>query len=92
MHNNYAKMACIFKHFAETTIKIPSYHITDGTAFYDIHVTVAQVNWTVQHRFKEFVELNDKLVTGHSISSDLLPPKKVGVCNVFIQIFVDETF
>lgn len=70
-------MACILKHFADTTIKIPSYNLVDGTAFYDIHVTVGKIIWTVQHRFKEFDELNEKLVTGHSISSDLLPPKKV---------------
>ncbi len=70
-------MACILKHFAETTIQIPKYQLVDGTTFYDIHVNVGKINWTVQHRFKEFVELNDKLVTGHSISSDLLPPKKV---------------
>lgn len=70
-------MACILKHFAETTIKIPKYNLVDGTTFYDIHVTVGTINWTVQHRFKEFVELNEKLVTGHTISSDLLPPKKV---------------
>ncbi|KAG4080313.1 hypothetical protein HA402_010805 [Bradysia odoriphaga] len=70
-------MACILKHFAETTIKIPHYHLVDGTTFYDIHVAVGKVNWTVQHRFKEFDELNEKLVTGHSISSDLMPPKKV---------------
>ncbi|KAJ6636074.1 Nischarin, partial [Pseudolycoriella hygida] len=74
---DYVIMACILKHFAETTIKISNYHIVDGTTFYYIHVTVGKVNWMVQHRFKEFVELNDKLVTGHGISSDLLPPKKV---------------
>lgn len=73
----YVIMACILIHFSDTTIKIPNYHLVDGTTFYDIHVTVGKVNWTVQHRFKEFVELNEKLVTGHSISSDLLPPKKV---------------
>lgn len=81
-------MACILKHFAETTIKIPEYHLIEGTAYYDIHVTVGKVTWTVQHRFKEFAELNEKLVTGHGISSDLLPPKKVSSLEAtFIYIF-----
>lgn len=51
--------------------------ISIGTTFYDIHVTVGSVNWTVRHRFKEFVDLHNKLVNGQSIGRDLLPPKKV---------------
>lgn len=50
-----------------------------GTTYYNIHVAIGSVNWTVRHRYKEFVELHSKLVSGQSISRDLLPPKKVCV-------------
>lgn len=48
-----------------------------GTTFYNILVSIGNVNWTVRHRYKEFVELHTKLVNGQSIGRDLLPPKKV---------------
>lgn len=48
-----------------------------GTTYYNIHVSIGSVNWTVRHRYKEFVELHTKLVNGQSIGRDLLPPKKV---------------
>lgn len=48
-----------------------------GTTYYNIHVSIGTVNWTVRHRYKEFVELHSKLVNGQSIGRDLLPPKKV---------------
>lgn len=70
-------MACFLKYLKETSISIPNNVDVNGVTHYDIHVNVGGVTWTVQHRFREFVELNDKLVSGHSISKDLLPPKKV---------------
>lgn len=51
-----------------------------GTTFYDIHISVGSVNWTVRHRYNEFVDLHLKLVNGQSIGRDLLPPKKVNKC------------
>lgn len=50
-----------------------------GTTYYNILVTIGSVNWTVRHRYKEFVDLHSKLVNGQSIGRDLLPPKKVNI-------------
>lgn len=50
-----------------------------GTTYYNIQVSIGTVNWTVRHRYKEFVELHSKLVNGQSIGRDLLPPKKVNI-------------
>lgn len=70
-------MACFFNHPNDTTIKIPRNIDINGITFYDIHITIGSISWTVQHRYKEFVELHEKLVSGQSIARDLLPPKKV---------------
>lgn len=71
-------MACFLKCMNETVITVPRHVDINGTTFYDIQIAVGpSISWTVQRRFREFVDLNDKLVSGHSISRDLLPPKKV---------------
>lgn len=54
-----------------------SIFIFSGTTFYNIHISIGNVYWTVRHRYKEFVDLHAKLVNGQSIGRDLLPPKKV---------------
>lgn len=78
-------MACFLKcQPDETKITIPSYVDNNGITYYDIHINVGNVMWTVQHRYSEFVDLNEKLVSGHSISRDLLPPKKVRTLNIII--------
>ncbi|XP_031621376.1 nischarin [Contarinia nasturtii] len=81
-------MSCYFKHQQETTITIPSNVDISGTTYYNIHVSIGNVNWTVRHRYKEFVELHTKLVNGQSIGRDLLPPKKV-IGNRSLQ-FLDQ--
>lgn len=70
-------MACFLNHVNETTIKIPRNIDINGITYYDIHINIGFVSWTVQHRYKEFVDLHEKLVSGQSIARDLLPPKKV---------------
>lgn len=62
-----------------------------GTTFYNIHVAIGTVNWTVRHRFKEFVDLHSKLVNGQSIGRDLLPPKKVNKSDIFCMFDVWNT-
>lgn len=56
---------------------IQTFILLIGTTFFNIHVSIGNVHWTVRHRFKEFVDLHAKLVNGQSIGRDLLPPKKV---------------
>lgn len=49
----------------------------DNVTYYKITVKVGPVEWNVSHRYSDFVELHDKLVTDHEVAKDLLPPKKV---------------
>lgn len=79
-------MSCYMKASQETTITIPNNVDINNVTYYNILVSVGNVNWTVRRRFKEFVDLHTKLVSGQSIGRDLLPPKKV---NEFISILVE---
>lgn len=73
-----AKMSCFLKCAADTSVTIPNHIANNGITYYLLQVCVGPtISWTVQRRYKEFVDLNDKLISGHSISKDLLPPKKV---------------
>lgn len=49
----------------------------DSVTYYKIVVKVGPVQWDVYHRYSDFVELHDRLVTDHGVSKELLPPKKV---------------
>lgn len=70
-------MSNYYKNPLETTIAIPKVDLIDGTAFYNIQVTCFHnCEWTVSRRYRDFDELNEKLVN-YSISKDLLPKKKV---------------
>lgn len=61
----------------ETSITIPTVTLIDNKAFYNINVTCFHnCEWTIQRRYSDFDNLNDKLVN-YSISKDLLPKKKV---------------
>lgn len=66
-----------FQFFTRKSKIINDFFFSIGTTYYDIHISVGNVSWTVRKRFKEFVELHNKLVSGQSIGRDLLPPKKV---------------
>lgn len=70
-------MSCFLKYSPETDITIPQFIDINGITYYDIKITVGNVYWNVQHRFRQFVDLHEKLISGRSISRDLLPPKKV---------------
>lgn len=70
-------MSNYYKNPLETTISIPNVDLIDGTAFYNIQVTCFHnCEWTVSRRYRDFHELNEKLIN-YSISKDLLPKKKV---------------
>lgn len=72
-------MSCYFRQNSDCEITIPKYNEAAGTGiiYYDIKVRVAQVEWMVERRYKDFDQLNEKLVEEISISKKLLPPKKV---------------
>uniref|UniRef100_A0A182MPK8 PX domain-containing protein n=1 Tax=Anopheles culicifacies TaxID=139723 RepID=A0A182MPK8_9DIPT len=64
-------------HANETTISIPRIITVDSVNYYEILVKCGQVMWTVNHRFRDFAELHDRLVSERGVSKDKLPPKKV---------------
>ncbi|KAK0183125.1 hypothetical protein PV327_001195 [Microctonus hyperodae] len=70
-------MASLLLNQENITIKIPSYEIIDGVTYYIIEVKVDDVNWTLKHRYNEFAELHEILVSEHCVEKDLLPPKKL---------------
>lgn len=70
-------MSCYFRQNSDTDIAIPKYVESSGVTYYTIKVRVAQVEWLVERRYKDFDELNEKLVEEIAISKKLLPPKKV---------------
>ncbi|XP_041784192.1 nischarin-like isoform X2 [Anopheles merus] len=64
-------------HANETTISIPRIITVDSVNYYEILVKCGQVMWTVNHRYRDFAELHDQLVSERGVSKDKLPPKKV---------------
>ncbi|XP_034245419.1 nischarin [Thrips palmi] len=62
-----------------TKVYIPEVELQQPENYmvYQIAVEVGPVSWRVPHRYKDFVELHDKLVADHGVTKDLLPPKKV---------------
>lgn len=70
-------MACYLKNKHNTSISIGQVELFDNYMLYQITVDVGSTSWKVSHRYSEFVELNDKLISDYGVSKDLLPPKKV---------------
>ncbi|XP_066585903.1 nischarin-like [Prorops nasuta] len=70
-------MACLLQNQDNVTIKIPSTEIVDGITFYCIEVRISTITWAVKHRYSEFAELHDKLVSDYWVDKELLPPKKL---------------
>lgn len=68
-------------------IKIPSADTVDGVTYYCIEVRIASIKWTVKHRYNDFAELHEKLVTEHCVEKDILPPKKLigNKCEAFVE-------
>lgn len=70
-------MACFWLNQSETTIEIPEAEEIRTVTYYKIKVNVAGIIWFISHRYSEFHELHNQLVTDHGVSKDILPPKKV---------------
>ncbi|XP_076646796.1 nischarin [Halictus rubicundus] len=80
-------MACLLLNQDDVQIKIPSTDTVDGVTYYCIEVGIASIKWTVRHRYNDFAELHDKLVTEHCVEKDILPPKKLigNKCEAFVE-------
>ncbi|XP_032591383.1 nischarin [Drosophila grimshawi] len=72
-------MSCYYRQYEDTTVTIPKYSVESsaGITYYDIKVQVANVEWFVERRYRDFAQLHEKLVEEISISKKLLPPKKL---------------
>lgn len=77
MNYYYCNMACFWLNQNETTVHIPQVEDAGAITYYKIEISVADVKWTVSHRYSEFYDLHTHLVTDHGVSKDILPPKKV---------------
>uniref|UniRef100_A0A6B2EBX2 Putative nischarin modulator of integrin alpha5 subunit action n=1 Tax=Phlebotomus kandelakii TaxID=1109342 RepID=A0A6B2EBX2_9DIPT len=70
-------MSCLTKNPSDITLSIPNIVESDGVTQYEIVMKIGEVSWRVFHRYRDFQELHEKLVSDRSVSKDLLPPKKV---------------
>lgn len=80
-------MACLLLNQENVHIKIPSVETLDGVTYYCIEVRIASIKWTIKHRYNEFAELHEKLVSEHCVEKDILPPKKLigNKCEAFVE-------
>lgn len=71
-------MSCYVQYCRECNIAICKAETDiDGVTYYHIKVNVGDVTWSVQRRYKEFLELHKKLVNEHTVTKDILPGKKI---------------
>lgn len=70
-------MSSFLKYHENSSVCVDEASIKDNVTYYKITVKVGSVNWHVMHRYNDFVELHDKLVSDHGVGKELLPPKKV---------------
>ncbi|XP_073959510.1 nischarin-like isoform X2 [Choristoneura fumiferana] len=61
----------------EASVNVDETSSKDTVTYYRITVRVGPVHWNVLHRYNDFVELHEKLVSNHGVAKELLPPKKV---------------
>lgn len=61
----------------EASVNVDETSSKDTVTYYKISVKVGPVHWNVLHRYNDFVELHDKLVSNHGVAKELLPPKKL---------------
>ncbi|XP_013139729.1 PREDICTED: nischarin [Papilio polytes] len=70
-------MSTFIKYRNDSTVSVDEACTKENVTYYLITVNVGPVNWTVRHRYSDFDELHDKLVSDHGVAKELLPPKKV---------------
>lgn len=62
---------------ASATVKITGSETVETYTVYIIEVNIGPYVWTVRHRYSDFHDLHEKLVTCRKLDKNLLPPKKV---------------
>ncbi|KAG6445518.1 nischarin [Manduca sexta] len=70
-------MSSFIKHRDDSVVSVDDTSTKDNVTYYKITVKVGPIHWYVLHRYSDFVELHDKLVSDHGVAKELLPPKKV---------------
>ncbi|XP_063548255.1 nischarin [Cydia strobilella] len=70
-------MSSYVTHRNEASVSVDQTSSRETITYYRITVKVGTVHWNVLHRYNDFVELHDKLVSNHGVAKELLPPKKV---------------
>lgn len=70
-------MSSFVSHREDSAVSIADTCSKDGVTYYKITVTVGNVTWSVLHRYSDFADLHEKLVSDHGVAKELLPPKKV---------------
>lgn len=70
-------MSSFVSHRENSSANVDEATTKDSVTYYKITVTVGSVQWEVYHRYSDFVELHDRLVSDHGVAKELLPPKKV---------------
>lgn len=58
-------------------VAIPLVEMVDKVNHYNIEIHLGECIWTVSHRYSEFADLHELLITHHGLARDLLPPKKI---------------
>uniref|UniRef100_A0A8C6JC03 Uncharacterized protein n=1 Tax=Melopsittacus undulatus TaxID=13146 RepID=A0A8C6JC03_MELUD len=70
------KLSCVFYPKRNEIIQ-PAKGFVYFTRVYIIQVSVGSHQWTVKHRYSDFHDLHEKLVSEKKIDKNLLPPKKM---------------
>jgi len=58
-------------------ITVPEAINEDHVTWYEIRVQIGEIFWKIKRRFREFVELHDRLVDESGVDKDSLPEKKL---------------
>ncbi|XP_058229787.1 nischarin isoform X3 [Hemibagrus wyckioides] len=61
----------------ERSVCIVGSELVENYTVYIIEVKVGEHRWTVKHRYSDFHELHEKLISEKKIDKHLLPPKKI---------------
>lgn len=71
-------MSCYLQHSRECNIAISKAESdSEKVTYYTINVTIGDITWSVRKRYKEFLQLHNKLVNEHTVTKDILPGKKI---------------